>query len=540
MPDGSEVLVILDKVSKSFNGNQVLKDISTTVRTGEVLGLIGRSGSGKSVLINVMRGSHDYKPDSGRVIYRVNHCPSCGWLDLPSPGAKCTKCGKETKVTEIDFWAMDERDPLRLAMRGRIAIMLQRTFALYGDLTVIENVFEVIKGMSDEKKVERAIQLLEMVNMTYRTMHIARDLSGGEKQRTVLARQLARDPLLFLADEPTGTLDPETADIVHKALIKAVKDTGMSMVITSHWPKAINLLSHRAIWLEDGMIKAEGDPREITKAFDVSFVRDKEMEVQTGEPVIRVKNAKKYFYSIVRGVVKAVDDVSFEVAEKEIFGLIGQSGAGKTTLSRMISGITPATHGEVLVRIGDDWINMSDLGEEGRGRATQYIGIMHQENALYPFNTVLQNLTICLGMKLPQELAKMKAIQVLRGVGFTAKEVDHILYAYPDSLSVGEKQRIALARTLIMEPRFVVLDEPTGTMDPITRQAVAKSVLHSRKELNQTYLIVSHDMDFVLACCDRVALMKSGKIVAIGPPQEVLRGMTQDELEGEESEVCEV
>ena len=148
MPDGSEVLVILDKVSKSFNGNQVLKDISTTVRTGEVLGLIGRSGSGKSVLINVMRGSHDYKPDSGRVIYRVNHCPSCGWLDLPSPGAKCTKCGKETKVTEIDFWAMDERDPLRLAMRGRIAIMLQRTFALYGDLTVIENVFEVIKGMS--------------------------------------------------------------------------------------------------------------------------------------------------------------------------------------------------------------------------------------------------------------------------------------------------------------------------------------------------------------------------------------------------------
>jgi methyl coenzyme M reductase system subunit A2 len=234
MPEGSEVFIVLDKVSKSFNGNQVLRDISTTVRTGEVLGLIGKSGSGKSVLINAMRGNKEYKPDSGRIIYRVNHCDSCGWIDMPSPGVKCPRCGKGTKIVEIDFWALSERDPLRMAMRGRIAIMLQRTFALYGDLSVIENVFEAIKEKSDEKKVARAIELLEMVNMTYRTMHIARDLSGGEKQRTVLARQLAREPLLFLADEPTGTLDPETADIVHKALIKAVKDTGMAMVVTSH------------------------------------------------------------------------------------------------------------------------------------------------------------------------------------------------------------------------------------------------------------------------------------------------------------------
>ena len=540
MPDGSEVFIILDKVSKSFNGNQVLKDISTTVHTGEVLGLIGRSGSGKSVLINAMRGNKEYKPDSGKIIYRVNYCEKCGWIDLPAPGAKCTKCGKGTVIKEVDFWNLDDRNPVRMMMRSRIAIMLQRTFALFGDLTVIENVFEAMKEKSDDKKVERAIRLLEMVNMTYRTMHIARDLSGGEKQRTVLARQLAREPILFLADEPTGTLDPETAETVHQALIKAVKDTGMSMIVTSHWPKAIELLSHRAIWLEDGMIKAEGKPSDIAKDFDVGFEKDNEMNVEIGLPVIRVIDAKKYFYSIVRGVVKAVDGVTLDVGEKEIFGLIGLSGAGKTTLSRMISGITPSTHGEVLVRVGDDWVNMSDLGEEGRGRATQYIGIMHQENALYPFNTVLQNLTVCLGMRLPQELGKMKAIQVLRGVGFTAKEVGRVLYAYPDSLSVGEKQRIALARTMIIEPRFVVLDEPTGTMDSITRLAVAKSVLHARKELNETFLIVSHDMDFVLACCDRVALIKGGKVVAMGTPQEVLAGMTQEDLEGEEAKVCEV
>ncbi len=246
--------------------------------------------------------------------------------------------------------------------------------------------------------------------------------------------------------------------------------------------------------------------------------------------MVKVDNAKKYFYSIVRGVVKAVDDVTFEVKEREIFGLVGLSGAGKTTVSRMIAGITPATGGSVMVRIGDDWINMSEMGEFGRGRATPYIGLLHQEYSLYPFNTVLQNLTICIGMKLPAELAKIKAIQVLASVGFTTREIERILYAMPDNLSVGEKQRVALARVLIEEPRLVILDEPTGTMDPITKNSVAKSVLIARKEIGETFLIVSHDMDFVLDCCDRVVMMKGGKIVAIGDPKEIVTSMTEGEL----------
>ena len=263
-----------------------------------------------------------------------------------------------------------------------------------------------------------------------------------------------------------------------------------------------------------------GRPQDVTKEFVVGFQKTEDMMgVEVGNPVVKVDNAKKYFYSIVRGVVKAVDDVTFEVKEKEIFGLVGLSGAGKTTLSRMISGITPATGGAVTVRIGDDWINMSEMGEFGRGRATPYIGILHQEYSLYPFNTVLQNLTICIGMKMPAELAKMKAIQVLAAVGFTDKGDREDPLRYPDNLSVGEKQRVALARVLIEEPRFVILDEPTGTMDPITKNSVAKSVLIARKELGETFIIVSHDMDFVLDCCDRVAIMKGGKIVAIGDPR---------------------
>jgi methyl coenzyme M reductase system subunit A2 len=533
MPEESEPLVIIDNVSKSFDGMPVLRDISAIIRPGEILGLIGRSGAGKSVLINMLRGSEDYKPDKGKVIYRVARCRKCGHIGAPIKGQACKECASPTNIIDIDFWGLEFANPLRLAMKSRIAIMLQRTFALFGDMTVIENVFEAMpeERFSEKARVDRAIELLKMVNMTHRMTHIARDLSGGEKQRCVLARQLAREPLLFLADEPTGTLDPQTADIVHQTLVDSAKKNGMAMVVTSHWPKAINYLSDKAIWLETGEMMKRGDPVDVTKEFMVGFEPKDVEPVPIGSSIIRVEDAKKYYYSIVRGVVKAVDGVSFEVGEKEIFGLVGLSGAGKTTLSRMIAGITPGTSGKVSIRIGDDWVDMYELGEIGRGRATPYISVLHQENTLYPYNNILQNLTVCIGMKMPAEFAKIKAIQVLTSVGFEKRDVERMLYAYPDALSVGEKQRISLAQVLIREPRIVILDEPTGTMDPITKLSVAKSVLTARKELGETFLIVSHDMDFVINCCDRAAIMKGGKVIALGDPKEIVSQMTDEDQE---------
>ena len=531
MPDEAEPLVTIDNISKSFNGNTVLRDVSAVIYPGDVLGLIGRSGAGKSVLINMLRGNAEYRPDSGKVIYRVNKCESCENLDLPFKGAKCTKCGGDSKLLTIDFWSLGDNDKLRIALKQRIAIMLQRTFALFGDMSVIENIFEAMGKCKEQEMVDKAIELLKMVNLTQRTTHIARDLSGGEKQRCVLARQLAREPLLFLADEPTGTLDPGTAELVHRTLVEMSKKTMIGMVVTSHWPKAINRLSNKAIWLEAGEMMKRGDPVDVTKEFMVGFAPKDPEPVPIGGPIVRVTDAKKYYYSIVRGVVKAVDGVTFDIKEKEIFGLVGLSGAGKTTLSRMISGLTPGTAGNVEVRIGDDWVSMYDLGEFGRGRATPYIGVLHQEYSLYPFNTVLQNLTNCIGLKMPAEFGKMKAIQVLSGVGFEKKDIEKILYAYPDTLSVGEKQRVAMATVLIREPRIVILDEPTGTMDPITKISVATSILTARKELGETFIIVSHDMDFVVNCCDRAAIMKGGKVVAEGDPKGIVAHMTAEERE---------
>ena len=525
-------LITIEHVSKKFNGKVVLNDFSTTLKTGEIVGLIGRSGAGKSVILHMLRGSTEYAPDTGRVLYHVNRCCTCGNIDLPFEGKPCSKCNGDTQVETVDYWSLPEHDPLREEIRGRIAVMLQRTFALFGDKSVVENVLEAIDERTP-KRVEKAISLLEFVNMAHRTMHIARDLSGGEKQRIVMARQLAKDPLFFLADEPTGTLDPYTAEIVHNKLVEYVKEHNICMMFASHWPEAIDRMADRAYWLDAGEVKMEGEPKPITEKFMEGYHFEKGQIGNVGQPIIRLDNAEKHFFSVVRGVVKAVDGVTFNVDEREVFAIIGYSGAGKTTTSRMIAGMSPATEGKVEVRIGDDWVDMSKDGVAGKGRATPYIGVLHQEYTLYPFDTVLQNLSTCIGVNMPAELAKMKAIQVLISVGFDKKDVNRILEAYPDTLSVGECQRIAFAQVLIKEPRIVILDEPTGTMDPITKVIVAKSVLRARETLGETFVVVSHDMDFVQNCCDRAAFMQNGKVVAIGKPDDIIK---QFDLRGSDDE----
>lgn len=524
MAQESTDLLVIENVSKSFEGRCVLDGFSAKLSAGGIMGLIGKSAAGKSVLIHMLRGSDEYAPDKGRVIYNVNRCCKCGHLDAPQKGKACSACGGPTETIAVDFWSLSPEDPLRQAVKARIAIMLQRTFALFGDMSVIENVMEAIPAeLTGDVRINKAIELLELVNMTHRTTHIARDLSGGEKQRVVMARQLAKEPLFFLADEPTGTLDPTTAEIVHKGLVDYVKGHGICMVFASHWPEAIERMADEAALLDAGKTLNQGKPKDVCGEFmkDYHF-EAKKSEGVVGEPLIVLEDAKKHFFSVVRGVVRAVDGVSFDIKEREIFALVGYSGAGKTTTSRMIAGMSPVTSGSVKVRIGEDWIDMSESGFAGKGRATPYIGFLHQEYSLYPFDNILQNLSTCIGMKMPAELAKIKAIQVLMSVGFEKSSIEKILYSYPESLSVGEQQRIAFAQVLIKEPRIIILDEPTGTMDPITKTIIAKSVIRARETLGETFIVVSHDMDFIMNCSDRAAFMKAGKVIAIGEPKAVL------------------
>ncbi len=529
-----EPFIIVEKVSKKFGENEVLSNVSLVINEGERIGVIGRSGSGKTVLLSMLKGIADYGPTSGRVIYRVSICGECEYVDGPSmAGRVCPRCCTRMKLEEIDYWHDSKFARL---LKERIAMMFQRTFALYGSLTVYENLVEALRkcsaitGSNEDSANKRALGIAKSVGLAHRLLHPARDLSGGEKQRVVLGRQLATDPLLLLADEPTGTLDPINARMIYRIVKEETKRHNTTLLVTSHMPEVIEELADRAVLLERGKVAAEGDPKAVIQRF-LSSVSTEEIArpKEFGDLILKVNDLKKYYFSIDKGMVKALDGVSFEVREREIFGIIGLSGAGKTTLSRIICGVTPPTSGSVGLRVGEEWVDMLEPGPLGRGRATPYLGLLHQEYALYPHRTVQENLTECIGLELPDEFAHFKAHTVLWAAGFEEAAIDGMLGRYPDELSEGERHRVALAQVLIREPLIIILDEPSGTMDPITKQDVAKSIKNARNELGQTFIIVSHDMGFVRETCEEVILMREGRIVKKGPPAEVTADFRPEE-----------
>lgn len=523
-----EIFIKVRNVSKEFNGKPALKNVSLDIKELEPLGLLGKSGSGKSVLLRMLRGTEEYAPDSGEIIYRVAMCPSCSWISGPSKvGTPCSKCGAEYELREVNFWK-DKR--MRKLLKGAIAIMLQRSFALYSDESVVWNVLEALDraGYPKSKRMKRVYELLGAVKMLHRVnFPDTRDLSGGEKQRMVLARQLALEPILLLADEPTGTLDHETARVVHRALIDSTRG-GTTLLVTSHWPYVIRELTEKTAWLDNGELVSYGDTEQVVSDFEKEVGEVERGEFKKfGEPKIRVENLKKYYYSASRGVVKAVDDVSFVVYENEIFGIVGHSGAGKTSLMRIVSHLDPGTGGGAWVRSGDRWIEASKAdadtfigpGGEIMGGTTDwrahFVGVLHQEYSLIPGLTVWENLTHGIGLDMPEELAQMKVRFMLKGVGFSDDEIEEILPKTHLELSVGERQRILIAQVLMKEPEIAVLDEPTGTMDPVTKKYVAETILKARENLGITFVIVTHDLDFAKKVCDRIAYMKAGKITKI-------------------------
>ncbi|HJK58319.1 MAG TPA: methyl coenzyme M reductase system, component A2 [Methanocorpusculum sp.] len=511
---------------------RILNDINLEIAEGEIVGVIGRSGCGKTVLIHLLRGI-EQPPTAGRIIYHISRCPACGRIEFrSSAGKKCPACGAVLEAQDVDFWA-PENAAIKTKIMARTSLMFQRTFALYGDDRVIENVLRALDDIDypAEKAINRAADLIDEVRLTHRMMHVARDLSGGEKQRVVLARQLAREPLFLCADEPTGTLDPKTATIVHGLLKHAAKSTNMGMVITSHFSQVLEDVCDRAVLLDDGVITKIGEPAEIVAEFMKDCEDDLEYSDQEiGNPIVRADKLYKKFIAVDRGVIKAVDNITFEINEREIFGVIGVSGGGKATLSKMIAGLYEPTAGKLDVRIGDEWIDMTKPGYQFRGRAKQYIGLLHQEYDLYPHRTIIDNLTDAIGLEFPKELAVRKAIITLRMAGFTEKKAKDVLNRYPSSLSAGEKHRVALAQVLIREPRIILLDEPTGTMDPITKVDVKHSIIHAREEMDETFIIVSHDMEFVRDVCDRCMFIRGGKIIDIGPTHEVLAKLSEQEI----------
>ena len=521
-------------LTKEFaSGLPMVRNISFRVKEAGTFGLLGKSGHGKSIVMQAIRGVPEYEPTNGQVIFRLSHCPNCYQIGYPSMrGEPCTKCSTKMEFVEIDYWGeLKKQTRLGLALHDRIAIMPQRGFSLYSEFPAVENLRRVLGSIGyPEKEIDmRAVELISSVRLDHRLLHLGRDLSGGEKQRVIFAMCLARNPLLFLADEPTGTLDPITSEVVHEVIRGAVSKDRITLVITSHWPEAIRALSDEAGLLENGELTLVGRSEDIYNAF-MKKVEEMRVERYKGTtPVVKCEDVKKWYHTFDRGLVRAVDGVTLEIYEREILGLVGLSGSGKTTLAHMIIGIKPVTTGRISIKIREEYIDMSIPGPDERGRATSAMDILHQEYTMHAGRIILENLVGAIEEPLPEEVKTQRAYEVLRGVNFTDSEIDYLLYKYPDQISEGERHRVCIARSLMKKPKLVLLDEPTGTADPITRVEIAKSIRSARDALGQTYLIISHDIDFIRLVCDRAAYMRHGKIEAVGDPEEIVNLMVKTE-----------
>ena len=542
-------MIKVENVSKDYeldDGTKItaLKDVSFEVKEGEILGIMGKSGSGKTTLLRALRGVEHI--DEGSI--------SVGKVKVTSESSQYYY-NKLKKVT---------------------AIHLQRSFGLWPD-TVRENVLRKLYArryfdegdtnfeVAESEFGQEADEILEMVSLTHKKDHYASVLSGGEKQRLIIARQLAKRPKALLLDEPATMACPKTKQEILDAVKKINEELNITIIIVSHLPDVQKYLADRVILLEDGEITDEGSANEICDKFmaDMDDIVDIQ-NISTDEDVIEVKDVYKRFYHLTGGEVLQIEDINFKVQKENILSIIGPSGAGKTVLLRMIGGLDDPDKGEVLYNVDGEWADI-DIPGMNRMKIRSKLGFMHQEFALTHYATVLNQLATRLGYKnqdivkeakeraerlglsdelldsfyqltdLPESEAKDRLMQV----GLDAEILNDLFPRFPETatkeavadifesldldmdilhrksyeLSGGQKVRVMLALILVSRPKFLLLDEPFGDLDPVTLRDVTNALKTISKDYGITIVMISHNTDFIKELSNRAVFMDDGHII---------------------------
>ncbi len=541
-------MIKVDNVTKIYeldDGNEIvaLNDISFEVKEGEILGIIGKSGSGKTTLLRALRG-----------VERIS----------------------EGSITIGDVTVEPNSSQYYYNMlKKETAIHLQRSFGLWPE-TVRENILRKLYAREYEDEAgtdfdlaesefgDEADKIIDLVSLTDKAGHYASVLSGGEKQRLIIARQLAKQPKVLLLDEPATMACPKTKQEILTAIKKINEELNITIVVVSHLPDIQRFLADRVILLEDGKIKEEGDPIKITSDFMSEMEPIVDINnIATDEDVIDVTDVSKRFYLLTGGKVLNVEDINFEVKKENILSLIGPSGAGKTVLLRLLGGLDYPDKGNIYYKVGDDW-NDIDVPGMGRMVVRSKLGFMHQEFALNHYATVLNQLAVRLGYKnhdvvkeakarakrlglgdelldslylltdLPENEAKARLLQV----GLMPEILNDLFPKFPETatreavadifealnlpldilyrksyeLSGGQKVRVMLALILVSKPEFLLLDEPFGDLDPITLRTVTNSLKTISKKYGITIVMISHNTDFIKELSNRAIFMDNGII----------------------------
>ncbi|WP_372067754.1 ABC transporter ATP-binding protein [Vibrio pelagius] len=490
---------------------QVTHNVSLSIKRGETLALVGESGSGKSVSANAVlkllpKGSSHYL--TGRVNFAGTDILSCSERELR--GIRGGRIGMIFQEPMVSL------NPLH-----KVGKQLVETLAIH-------------RGMRTNKAQALAVEWLSKVGIRHPEQKInayPHELSGGERQRVMIAMALINEPELLIADEPTTALDVSVQAQILNLLKALQQELGMAMLFITHDLSIVRKIADRVAVMKDGELVEEGECTSLfttpkhpyTKKLIDSDPKGLPVPVTAGASSLLNVEQLKVWFPITGGLfkrtishVKAVTDMQFDLKQGHSIGLVGESGSGKSTTGMAILKLVES---EGSIQYDGNQIQGLNRQEMLPYRSRMQVVFQDPFSALNPRMSVAQ--VIGEGLRVHQELDEAELDQRICEV---MKEVDlepETRHRYPNEFSGGQRQRIAIARALVLKPEFILLDEPTSSLDR-TVQAQVLELLKSLQEKYQlTYLFISHDLNVVKSLCHYTIVMKAGEVIEKGETEQL-------------------
>ncbi|WP_341904203.1 dipeptide ABC transporter ATP-binding protein [Polaromonas sp. YR568] len=524
MPVAANPLLAVKDLRVAFGGKEVVRGIDFSIARGEKLALVGESGSGKTVTALSLLRLVQNAQLSGQALFTA---------DATQPAQ--------------DLMALPERD--LMGVRGRdIAMIFQEPMTALNPLfSVGEQIAEVVQlkqGLSPAQAAQTAVKLLAdtgILDAARRAGSFPHQLSGGQRQRTMIAMALACQPKLLLADEPTTALDVTLRAQILDLLATLQQQNGMAVLMITHDLNLVRRFADRVAVMENGLIVEQGPVAEVfanpqhaytRKLIDSRPTRDivsPSSDLAAQPPVMNARNLRVTYPVPIPGIkgwfrqgaFVAVQSASFALAPGRTLGVIGESGSGKSTLALACLGLLPF-EGE-LAATGQAWSRDRARNKTIR-RAVQ---VVFQD----PFSSLSPRMTVesiveeglrVHELSLTVAEKRQKVERALADVGMTDAQFPGLLQRYPHEFSGGQRQRLAIARALIIQPQLLVLDEPTSALDVTIQKQVLGLLQGLQRERGLSYLLITHDVDVIRAMAHDVMVMKDGEVLESGTVSEVL------------------